>query len=240
MTTDMMIGTTVSVLPYRSPLETARVFANVDQLSRGRCILGVGAGWAAEEFRILGVPFDKRGAMTTEYLRAIKALWTDDIASFDGEFVSFENVHTTPRPCQAPHPAIWVGGNSAPSMRRAIEHGTAWHPIRPTIPDFVATMLPTFVEMAERLELPVPEVCPRIRLRVTDSLRPDAERLAGEGTVEQIRGDLAVFEELGCSWVLLDTYHDYLVDELVDSEWQWDMFEEIANDAFDLARGSVR
>ena len=156
-TSDMMIGTTVSVLPYRSPLETARVFANIDQLSRGRCILGVGSGWAAEEFRILGVPFEHRGAMTTEYLQAIKALWADDVASFHGEFVSFDDVHTTPRPVQTPHPPIWVGGNSAPSMRRAIQHGTAWHPIRPTMPDFVGTMLPAFVELAGRLELPMPE-----------------------------------------------------------------------------------
>lgn len=240
MTTDMMIGTTVSVLPYRSPVETARAFANVDQLSRGRCILGVGSGWATEEFRILGVPFEQRGAMTTEYLRAIKALWAADVASFDGEFVSFADVHTAPRPVQAPHPPIWVGGNSAPSMRRAIQHGTAWHPIRPTATDFATTMLPSFVETAERLEEALPEICPRIRLRITPTPRPDAERLAGEGTLDQIRGDLALFEELGCTWVVMDTYHDYRVDELVESQWQWDMFDAVASEVFDLAGETVR
>lgn len=240
VTTDMMIGTTVSVLPYRSPLETARAFANVDQLSGGRCILGVGAGWAAEEFKILNVPFESRGPMTTDYLKAIKALWTADVASYDGEFVQFDNVHTTPRPHQDPHPPIWVGGNSAPSMRRAIQHGTAWHPIRPTATGFVDEMLPEFRRMGEQLELPLPELCPRIRLRITDAAQPDSERLAGEGTVEQIRSDLAAFKDLGCAWVLLDTYHDYLVDELRDPQQAWDMFATVATDIYDLAAGEFR
>jgi probable F420-dependent oxidoreductase len=239
-TTDMMIGTTVSVLPYRSPLETARSFANVDQLSGGRCILGVGAGWAAEEFKILGVPFESRGPMTTDYLAAIKILWASDIATYHGEFVSFDKVHTTPRPLQSPHPPIWVGGNNTPSMRRALQHGTAWHPIRPTMNGFVNDMLPAFTKLAERLELPMPELCPRIRLRITDELRPDDERIAGEGTIEQIASDLATFEELGCTWVLLDTYHDYLVDELRDPRRAWDMFEAIATDVFDLRAEALR
>lgn len=239
MTSDMMIGTTVSVLPYRSPLETARAFANVDQLSRGRCVLGVGAGWAAEEFKILKVPFDKRGPMTTEYLAAIKALWASDVASFDGEFVQFSDVHTTPRPFQDEIP-IWVGGNSAPSMRRAIQHGTAWHPIRPTPSGFVDEMLPAFKRWADKLELPVPELCPRIRLRISDTPRPDDQRIAGEGSVDQIRADLALFAEVGCSWVVLDTYHDYLVDELRDPSAAWRMFETIAAEVFDLETGSLR
>lgn len=240
VTKDIMIGTTVSVLPYRSPLETARAFANVDQLSRGRCILGVGAGWAAEEFKILNVPFDDRGPMTTDYLAAIKALWMSDVASYHGDFVSFDDVHTTPRPVQTPHMPIWVGGNSPPSMRRAIQHGTAWHPIRPTATGFVSEMLPAFKRTADKLELPLPELCPRIRLRITDTARPDDERIAGEGTVEQIAGDLAVFEELGCTWVVLDTYHDYLVDELRDSQQAWDMFETVAADIYDLAAQELR
>lgn len=238
-TSDMMIGTTVSVLPYRSPLETARAFANIDQLSGGRCVLGVGAGWAVEEFKILNVPFETRGPMTTDYLLAIKALWASDIASYDGDFVQFTDVHTAPRPLQAELP-IWVGGNSAPSMRRAIQHGTAWHPIRPTPTEFVDTMLPAFTELAERLELPQPELAPRIRLRITETPRPDNERIAGEGSVEQVRADLAMFAELGCTWVVLDNYHDYLVEELRDPRVAWNMFETVANDLFDLATGTVK
>jgi len=240
VTTDIMIGTTVSVLPYRSPLETARAFANADQLSRGRCVLGVGVGWAAKEFEILDVAFKDRGPMTTDYLQAIKALWASDVATYSGEFVSFDKVHTTPRPAQTPHPPIWVGGNSAPSMRRAIQHGTAWHPIRPTATGFVDEMLPAFEQVGEQLELPLPDICPRIRLRITDEARPDDERLAGEGSVAQITEDLAQLEALGCTWVLLDTYHDYLVDELRDSRFAWDMFETVAADIVNLADEKMR
>ena len=76
VTDTMEIGTTVLIVPYRNPLEIARAFANVDQLSGGRFILGVGIGWAQEEFQGLRVPFRSRGAITNEYLEAIKLLWT--------------------------------------------------------------------------------------------------------------------------------------------------------------------
>lgn len=239
-TNDILIGTTVSVLPYRSPLETARAFAGIDQLSGGRCVLGVGAGWAAEEFRVLDVPFEDRGPMTTDYLQAIKALWQSDVASYHGDFVSFDNVHATPRPAQTPHPPIWVGGNSKPSMRRAILHGTAWHPIRPTATGFLDDMLPAITALADKHERAVPDLAPRIRLRITDEARPDDVRIAGEGTIEQIRRDLAMFESNGCAWIVLDTYHDYLVDELADNAFAWRQFERFASDVYDLAAETTR
>ena len=93
-TQSMEIGTTVAILPYRSPLEIARAWANVDQLSGGRFILGVGVGWAEQEFDALNVPLRQRGAITYDYLAAIKALWTQDVASYEGRFVSFTDVDT--------------------------------------------------------------------------------------------------------------------------------------------------
>src|SRR5438874_10506319 len=92
------LGTTVVIVPYRHPLETARMTAQIDQLCGGRFIFGVGVGWAKQEFEVLGLPFEKRGAMTNDYLGAIKACWTQDVASYEGRFVRFAGVHTTPRP----------------------------------------------------------------------------------------------------------------------------------------------
>ena len=135
-TRTMAIGTTVIIVPYRSPLETARVFANVDQLSGGRFIFGGGGGGAPPAIAVLGVPFHRRGAMTNEYLEAIKLLWTQDVASYEGQFVSFKDVHAAPRPVQAPHPPIWVGGASEAAMRRTVRYGTGWHPIRIRLPWF--------------------------------------------------------------------------------------------------------
>ena len=108
------IGTTVIILPYRSVLETARACANVDQLSGGRFILGVGIGWAKQEFEALGIPYHQRGAMTNEYLEALRLLWSQDVATFEGKFVTFKEVNTAPRPVQSPGPPIWVGAPAMP------------------------------------------------------------------------------------------------------------------------------
>src|SRR5256714_8366081 len=117
LTRRVELGTTVVILPYRHPLLTARLAANVDQLSGGRFILGVGVGWARQEFEALGLPFEQRGAMTDDYLAAIQATWAGEVASYHGPFVSFERVATGPAPVQAPHPPIWIGGNGAVARR---------------------------------------------------------------------------------------------------------------------------
>ncbi len=198
------IGTTVLILPYRSVLETARAFANVDQLSGGRLILGVGIGWAEQEFQALGVPYHQRGAMTNEYLEALRLLWSQDVATFEGKFVSFTEVNTAPRPVQSPAPPIWVGGPSDAALRRAVLWGDAWHPIRIRADWLRKTGLPRLQEVAEREGRPMPAICPRIRLRLTETTWPDDDRVAGQGSLDQVHRDLAELEELGCSSVVLD------------------------------------
>jgi probable F420-dependent oxidoreductase len=233
------IGSTVIILPYRSPLETARAFANIDRLSGGRCILGVGVGWAREEFAALNVPFEKRGAMTNEYLAAIKALWTQDTASFDGEFVRFQGVHTAPRPVQSPHPPIWVGGASDAALRRTVRYGDAWHPIRIRIDWFRDTGIPRLREFAEAAEKPMPALCPRIRLRITGTPQPDETRVAGEGSLDQVRGDLQALAELGCQYVLLDSFYDD-IEATRNSEAAWRMLAVLAEQVLDLANETIR
>lgn len=236
--TNMEIGSTVIIVPYRSPLETAKACANIDRLSGGRFIFGVGVGWAEGEFDILGAPFNRRGAMTDEYLDAIKTLWTEDVASFEGEFVSFKDVNTAPRPVQQPHPPIWVGGPSAAAMRRAVRHGSAWHPIRITVDHLRDTDFPLLKRIGDEEGKPVPDLCPRIRLRITDSPMSDIERLAGEGTIDQIRADLEQLQALGCTYVLLDSFYGD-VEATRNHETTWRMLTTIAEQALDLANESV-
>src|SRR3989442_8171367 len=178
------LGTTVVILPYRHPLHTARLAANVDQLSGGRFILGVGVGWAKQEFATLGVPFERRGAMSNDYLAAIKTAWTSDPASYNGPFVSFRDVHTGPRPVRTPHPPIWVGGARAAALRRDVRPGNAWRPIRGGRPLLRETGLPKLREIADKEGRPLPALCPRIRLRVTDTKLADDQRIAGEGSLD--------------------------------------------------------
>ena len=239
ITKTMEIGSTVIIVPYRSPLETAKACANIDRLSGGRFIFGVGVGWAEGEFDILGVPFNRRGAMTDEYLEAIKLLWTEDTASFDGKYVSFKGVYTAPRPVQQPHPPIWVGGPSAAAMRRAVRYGTAWHPIRSTIDQLKNADIPLLNEIAEKEEKAVPDLCPRIRLRITDSPMSDEQRLAGEGTLDQIRGDLEELQALECPYVLLDSFYGD-VEATRNHETTWRMLATVAEKALDLPNQSVR
>jgi probable F420-dependent oxidoreductase len=123
------LGTTVLIVPYRNPVVTAKMVSSLDALSGGRVVLGVGAGWLAEESAALGVPFAERGAMTDEYLAAMRELWTSPAPSFAGKYTRFSGARFEPKPLQKPHPPIWVGGHGRASLRRAAEIGAAWHPI---------------------------------------------------------------------------------------------------------------
>ncbi len=97
------------MLPEHNPVVVAKQAATLDSLSGGRFTLGVGIGWSREEFDALGVPFERRGARTAEYVAAMRTLWRDEIASFDGEFVSFDSVRVNPKPftARASHRLRW-------------------------------------------------------------------------------------------------------------------------------------
>ena len=123
------LGTTVLIVPYRNAVVTAKMVSTLDALSDGRVVLGVGAGWMAEESAMLGVSFAERGPMTDEYLAAMRELWTSPAPSFAGKYTQFNGLHFEPKPVQKPHPPIWVGGHGRASLRRAAEIGAAWHPI---------------------------------------------------------------------------------------------------------------
>ena len=239
VTTKIEIGTTVIIVPYRNPLELAKATANVDQLSDGRFILGVGIGWAQEEFHVLNAAYKSRGAVTNEYLAAVKLLWTQDVASYNGKFISFDYVHTAPRPIQTPHPPIWVGGPSDAAMRRTVRYGDAWHPIRIQMDWFKNTGIPRLKEISDEEAKSVPELCPRIRLRLTDSPVTGSDRVVGEGDIDQVHRDLAELENLGCSYVILDTYADDL-EAIKNNEISWRMLTTLAEKVLDLSNQTVR
>jgi probable F420-dependent oxidoreductase len=122
--------TSVLVVPYRAAVLTAKLLATADVLSGGRVIAGIGSGWMKEEFAALQTPaFADRGAVTDEYIRAWKSLWTEDRPSMHGTHVNFENVVFKPKPTSRPHLPIWVGGESAPALRRAAQDGDGWYPV---------------------------------------------------------------------------------------------------------------
>jgi alkanesulfonate monooxygenase SsuD/methylene tetrahydromethanopterin reductase-like flavin-dependent oxidoreductase (luciferase family) len=161
------------------------------------------------------------------------------VASYEGRFVSFKDVRTTPRPVRAPHPPIWVGGGSDAALRRAVKHGDGWHPIRIRIDWLRDTGLPKLRDIAEAERLPVPALCPRIRLRLTGSPIADEQRVAGEGSLDQIRADLEALQTLGAQYVLLDTYADE-PEATRQPEIGWAMLTTVAERILDLRRETLR
>ncbi|RFU37832.1 LLM class flavin-dependent oxidoreductase [Actinomadura logoneensis] len=184
ITRRVRLGTTVLVAPYRHPLLVARMAANLDRLSGGRFVLGVGTGWARQEFEALGVPFERRGRLTDDLLRDVRAAWRDT-----GDYQSGEV-------------PVWVGGHSDAAMRRAALFGDAWHPLRVTLP-WLEEAVERLARIAGREGRPVPALAPRIALRLT-SEPPGGERLAGEGTLDQVLADLHRLREMGARSVVLD------------------------------------
>lgn len=240
LTERIELGTTVSVLPYRSPLHTARLVANIDQLSNGRMVLGAGVGWSQQEYAALNVPYHRRGAVADEYLAAIAELWKEETASFQGEFVAFQDVSTGPLPVRDPHPPVWIGGQSPAAIRRAVRFGTHWHPIQVTIPWLRDTGLPALRAEAAEQGRPVPALAPRLlAVRVTDRPLPEDGRSLGQGTTEQIHADLTALHQLGAEHVLLDTYQNDPAT-LGDPAHDQDMLRRLADTVLDLPGEQLR
>lgn len=132
VTERVRLGVAVLCLPYRNPIVAAKQVANIDVLSGGRLILGIGVGAAQTthnvDFELLGVSRKTKYSMTRDYLRAMVAVWTQDQAAHSGDFISFPPTEIYPKPVQRPHPPIWVGGGGPKSVEIAAEFATGWLP----------------------------------------------------------------------------------------------------------------
>lgn len=132
LTQRIRLGTAVLVLPCRHPITLAKELANLDVLSNGRLILGVGSGSPStiksKQFEVYNIRDADRGPMTDEYIQVLKTIWMKTEASFDGKYLKFDQAHIFPKPVQNPHPPIWIGGATLRSARRAAELGDGWIP----------------------------------------------------------------------------------------------------------------
>lgn len=127
VTDTLRLGTGICLVAQRNPVYTAKQVADLDVLSGGRVELGVGAGWLREEFDVLGMPFDDRGAVTREHLAVMKSLWTEEVSAYDGKHYQLPPCRFYPKPVQRPHPPIHVGGESDAALRRVADLGQGWY-----------------------------------------------------------------------------------------------------------------
>jgi probable F420-dependent oxidoreductase len=204
LTKKVMLGTSVVVLPMHNPFEIAKQVAEVDELSGGRFVFGIGVGWFEEEFEVLGQNFRNRGARTNEALDLMKALWADDPVTFQGEHYAVENACFAPKPVQQPGPPIWVAGGSKPALKRAARYGDVWHPARPSFEQLEqgAAALGRYVEEAGRPlgSVEVAVKCPVI----FQPGPPGAGEPPTQGRPADIADGLKRYRDLGSTHFVLD------------------------------------
>ena len=123
MTERLRLGAAVLLTALRTPVQTAKSLATLDQLSGGRLIVGVGLGGNPKVYPAFGLTAERRAARFAEGLRVMKRLWTEPQVTLDGEFYQLENASVQPRPLQTPHPPLWFGGHHELALRRAVELG---------------------------------------------------------------------------------------------------------------------
>jgi|SRR5579875_2153918 len=148
-TRTVRLGTAVCLVGEHHPLVLAKEAATLDCLSGGRLALGIGIGWLAEEFRALGLPFERRAARVKEYVAVMRKLWSEEITSFHGEFVSFDAVRSNPKPLAGAGLPILMGGNTDPALKRAATYANGWWGLR-LRPEEVALKRKLLLELTQR------------------------------------------------------------------------------------------
>ena len=216
----------VMIVPYRNPLLAAKMLATLDVLSKGRLTLGIGVGWMEEEFVALDAPsFGERGAVTDEYLRAFKELWTSPNPTFEGKYCRFANINFLPRPVQKPHPPIWVGGQSRRAIRRAAEFGDGWHPVgaipaAPLEPAQLAQNLATLRHYAERAGRDPAGIEVAVKAPLYDVKATGASpRRRFAGAPEQILKDVQTYADVGVGHIIFDIRSPDLSQTLERMAW---------------------
>jgi probable F420-dependent oxidoreductase len=126
VTSTIRLATGICLVPEHNPLVLGKVVATLDFLSGGRVVLGVGIGWLEEEFQAIGIPWERRAARTRECIEAMRKLWGEPVSEYRGEFVTFSDVRSYPKPARGANVPIFFGGESAPALRRVAEYGTGW------------------------------------------------------------------------------------------------------------------
>jgi probable F420-dependent oxidoreductase len=191
VTRRVMLGTSVYLLPLRSPVLAARQVVSLDRLSDGRLVLGVGVGWLEHEFAAVGVPYRERGRRTDEAIAVLKAACGPDGAEF------------LPKPVQWPHPPLWIGGRSPAAVRRAARAGNAWHPSHLTA-DELRRRIPELRAECERAGRSADDVAVTTRRKLVRELSADDADRVLQGEPGAIAATVAELEQVGVTHLVVE------------------------------------
>jgi probable F420-dependent oxidoreductase len=202
------LGLAVLNTPFFSPALLAKQLATLDILSNGRLDVGLGVGWSKVEFAASGVPLERRGQRAEEFLRALRALWTDEVVEFDGEFYRIPPARAEPKPLQRPHPPVLLGGSAEVALRRAGRVAAGWISASNADLRHIDRPIATVRQAAEQAGRD-PDAL-RFVCRGPVRLGPPGERDRRplSGSVEQVRGDLEELRAQGVTEVFLDLNWD--------------------------------
>jgi probable F420-dependent oxidoreductase len=210
VTRRIALGTSVIILPYRTPIPVAKLLASVDVLSGGRLIVGAAIGWMEGEFDALGVPFKERVSRSEEALELMRTLWTDARPELVTARHHLSGLQVSPMPLQHPRPPIWIGGGSDGALRRVARLGDGWHATSSTPDAFRQgkdTVMRFWTDAGRQGE---PAWSMRIPVFVDGVHRWAVEekflrgRHAIRGTVSQIVEQLEEYQRLGVSHMALE------------------------------------
>ena len=203
-TTRIRLGTSVLITAYYSPIILAKQLATLDRVSRGRLDVGLGIGWSRDEYEAVGTPYERRGRRGDEFIRCLKAIWTDDTVEFHGEFYRVPKSLVEPKPVQRPHPPLTIGGYGPTVIKRAVTLGDGFN--GGNVPLAQVAPLVAQVKVAAREAGRDPaklHIVSRGTYVVHDTSQGDGRRPLW-GTLAEIREDIRRYAEAGLTELFLE------------------------------------
>lgn len=200
------LGVAIVNVPYYSPILLAKMLTSLDVVSGGRLDAGLGLGWNADEFEAVGASMEKRGARAEEFIRCLRAIWSDEPVEFHGEFYDVAPSYVDPKPVQRPHPPLLLGGSAEPALRRVASLADGWI----SASRFPAAQVPSAIATIRDAAAGAGRNPDDLRfvIRGAVKVRDHDDDTPLTGTLDKIRADVAAYADAGATEFFVDLNFD--------------------------------
>ena len=228
VTSRIRLGLAVVNAPYYAPLVLAKALTTLDIVSAGRLDVGIGLGWAPQEFAAVGVPRERRGARGEEFVACLRAIWTEPEVEFAGAFYRVPSCRVEPKPMQHPHPPLLLGGAADVALRRAGHIADGWISSSRTDLTTIGQSIALVRSVAQEAGRDAEALRFVVRGVAIHGAEGGPDRIPLQGSTAQIKDDLAGLAEVGVTEVFLDLNYDpRMVADDVDPAWAQERAEEV-------------